>query len=84
MIVCEIHDPREEELPQAGTMLVRDPETGAEVELRTSSRALREAYARAANERRERLEQTFRRLGVRHAPLRTDRDWLRDLGAALR
>lgn len=84
VIVCEIHDPREEELPQAGTMLVRDPETGAEVELRTSSRALREAYARAATERRERLEQTFRRLGVRHAPLRTDRDWLRDLGAALR
>jgi len=84
VVACEIHDPREERLPDAGTILVRDPESGAEVELNTSSPELRAAYANAAQQRRNHLEASLKRLGVRHIPLRTDRDWLRDLGAGLR
>ncbi|MFT4036187.1 MAG: DUF58 domain-containing protein [Patulibacter sp.] len=83
VIACEISDPREEQLPDAGSMLVRDPESGAEVELNTSSPQLRTAYARAAQQRREQLEAQLQRLGVRHIALSTGRDWLRDVGAAL-
>lgn len=84
VVACEISDPREEQLPDAGTMLVRDPESGAEVELNTSSPELRRAYAQAARERRDHLQAAFKRLGIRHVPLSTGRDWLRDLGAGLR
>lgn len=84
VVACEVYDPREERLPDAGTILVRDPESGAEVELNTSSPQLRRAYANAADQRRAHLEAGLKRLGVRHIPLRTDREWLRDLGAGLR
>ncbi|MEH3054019.1 MAG: DUF58 domain-containing protein [Patulibacter minatonensis] len=84
VVACEISDPREERLPDAGTILVRDPESGAEVELNTGSKELRAAYERAARARRDQLETGLKRLGVRHIPLSTSRDWLRDLGAGLR
>jgi uncharacterized protein (DUF58 family) len=84
VVACEISDPREEALPNAGTILVRDPESGAEVELHTSSLELRDAYAQAAQQRRVQLQAALRRLAVRHIALSTDRDWLRELGAGLR
>ncbi|MBO9532749.1 MAG: DUF58 domain-containing protein [Solirubrobacteraceae bacterium] len=83
VVAAEISDPREEQLPDAGTILVRDPESGAEVELNTSSPELRAAYANAAAQRRNQMAAQFKRLGVRHIPLSTGRDWLRDLGAGL-
>lgn len=79
----EISDPRERELPDAGTLMVRDPRTGQVVEVPTSSPQLREEYARVERERRARLIGDLRRSRAVHIPLRTDADWLRDLGAAL-
>lgn len=83
VLAVEISDPREERLPDAGTLVVRDPETGAEHEVDTGARALRRAYAADAARRRERLVRDLRRARAHHVALDTSGDWLRALGAAL-
>ena len=83
VVVVEIVDPRELELTDAGVLVVVDPETGRTVEADTRSPRLRAAFAAAEAARRERVATELRRTGVRHAVLRTDRDWLRDLGRAI-
>jgi uncharacterized protein (DUF58 family) len=47
-VVCvEVSDPREAQLPDAGTTVLVDPETGRQVEVDLSSPRLREAFATA-------------------------------------
>jgi uncharacterized protein (DUF58 family) len=82
VIVCQIQDPRETELPDVGTLQVVDPETGRLLEVRTT-RTLRERYATAAAERTARHQRAVRQAGAGHVLLRTDRDWLPDLGRSL-
>ena len=48
VLVVEIRDRREDELPDVGDLTLFDTETGREVRVDTSSRALRERFARAA------------------------------------
>ena len=48
VLVVEIRDPRELELPSVGVLALTDPETGAELEVDTRSPGLRERYAQAA------------------------------------
>lgn len=84
VLAVEVSDPRERELPDAGTLMVRDPESGQVVEVPTSSPQLRAEYARVERERRARMHDELRRARAVHIPLRTDGDWLRELGAALR
>lgn len=79
----EVLDPRELELPDAGVLVLVDPETGDLHEADTRSERLRAAFAAAEAERRGRLAHELRRAGATHAVVRTDRDWLRDLGAHL-
>ena len=83
VIVVEVVDPRELELPDVGVLRLVDPETGRELEVQTSSRRLRARYAQAAAERRRRSAEHVRSAGAGHVVLRTDRDWLRDLAAHL-
>ncbi|MDO9356793.1 MAG: DUF58 domain-containing protein [Solirubrobacteraceae bacterium] len=84
VIAVEVSDPREHSLPDAGSIVVRDPETGRDLEINTGSRKLREAYAAQEAKRREYLRSTFRRSRVKHVPVMTNRDWLRDLGTGIR
>ena len=83
VVTVEVVDPRELELPDAGVLTLVDPETGRHVEADTSSIKLREAFARRERERRERVIAAVKRSGSRHAMVRTDGDWLRDLGQAI-
>ncbi len=76
VIAVEIIDPRELDIPDVGTILLRDAETGQVRELRTSSRRVRQAYAVAARQQRERTARAMRRTGVGHLVLRTDEPWL--------
>lgn len=78
-IAVEIVDPRELEIPNVGVVLLTDPETGAHRELNTGDRRVREAFAAAASQQRERNRLAFRRAGVSHLVLRTDRDWVQEL-----
>jgi uncharacterized protein (DUF58 family) len=55
LIAVPIRDPREEELPAVGLLHLEDAENGRNLLVDTGSRKVREAYARMARERRERL-----------------------------
>ena len=76
VVVVEVVDPRELELPAAGVLRLVDPETGRHLEVQTRDRRLRERYAAAAAARRAGHAETVRRAGAGHLLLRTDQDWL--------
>ena len=78
VVAVEVVDPCEMDLPNVGVVLLQDPETGAQRELDTGSRAVRERYAAAARVQRERHARSLRRAGAAHLVLRTDRDWVSD------
>jgi uncharacterized protein (DUF58 family) len=78
LLGIEIVDPRELALPAAGLVTFADPETGEQLEVQTSDRALRERYAFAADQQREQIASMLRRAGADHLRLRTDSDWLSD------
>jgi uncharacterized protein (DUF58 family) len=84
LLAVDVRDPMEDELPDAGTLAFVDPESGELLELDTSDRTLREVLAGAERERRARVAALLRSAGARHVPLRTDQDWLRELGRVLR
>jgi uncharacterized protein (DUF58 family) len=84
VLALEILDPREGELPALGRLRLVDPETGAQVEIDSSRRAVRERFAVLERERRETIARELRRLRVAHVALCTDDDWLLQLGRALR
>jgi uncharacterized protein (DUF58 family) len=84
VLAVEVHDPREGELPDAGHLVLVDPETGRVVEADTASPALRRRFAAAEDERRDALRAELRLAGAEHVALRTDGDWLRELARLAR
>lgn len=79
-VLClETVDPRELELPDVGLVQFTDPETGEQLEVQTSRRQLREAYAEAAREHRQKIARAIRHARAGHIQLRTDRDWVLDI-----
>jgi uncharacterized protein (DUF58 family) len=83
VLAAEVIDPREQELVDAGLVVLVDPEDGRQVEVDTGSKTLRETFARAEADRRSSLRETLRRAGARHVALDTSRDWLLALGRGL-
>jgi uncharacterized protein (DUF58 family) len=78
VLAIEIIDPRELDLPDIGTLMLTDPETGATREI-TLTRKVRAAYAQAATAQRDLTREAMRRCGVPHLVLHTDRDWVPDV-----
>ena len=78
LLAVEVLDPRDLELPDVGTVVLADPETGRQREIDTSPLLCRE-FAAAAAEHREQVATAFRRCGAAHLVLRTDRDWIADV-----
>ena len=76
VVVAEVVDPRELELPSVGTLRLVDPESGRSLEVPTGDRRLRERYAAAAAARRAGWAAAVRSAGAGHLVLRTDQDWL--------
>ena len=83
VVVAEVVDRRELELPSVGVLRLVDPETGRHLEVQTSSRRLRERYAEAAAARRATHAAAARSAGAGHVLLRTDADWLLALAGHL-
>ena len=83
LVVVEVLDPRELELPSVGVLRLVDPESGRTVEVQTGSRKVRRRYAEAAVARRRLHADAVRRAGAGHLVVRTDRDWLPDLAGFL-
>jgi uncharacterized protein (DUF58 family) len=79
----EIRDPREQALSNLGELWLIDPENGRQIRVDTGDAKLRDRFATAAAEERLALERTLSSLGVRHAVLTTEGDWLRPLAAFL-
>jgi uncharacterized protein (DUF58 family) len=84
VIAVEVSDPRELEVPAVGQLALIDPETGARVEVDTSSPRLRQRFAELEQERRDSVARELRRLRVHRVALSTDDDWLLQLGRQLR
>ena len=84
VLAVEIVDPREAELPAVGHLALVDPESGARIEVDTSSRHLRRRFAELERERGDALARELRRLRIEHVTLSTDGDWLLALGRHLR
>jgi len=84
LLAVEVRDPREEELPPAGDMLLVDPETGRQLHVNTSRRVLRKRFAEAAAAERAEVVAALREAGADHLLLSTQGDWLRDFATHLR
>lgn len=77
VLVVEVVDPRELDVPEVGDVSLRDPRTGRVRDIRLTQ-AVRERYRQAAAAQRATVRGTLRRCGVHHLSLRTDRDWIVD------
>lgn len=84
VLVVEIRDPREQELPDVGDVWLRDPESGRQLRVDTSDEWIRRRFAARAAEEREEVAGQLSGLGIDHLVLGTERDWLRDLALHLR
>lgn len=79
VLVVEVTDPRELELPDVGVITFVDPEGGQRREVSTGDRRVRERFAEAAAAQRQLVAGAVRRCGAAHLELRTDRDWIADI-----
>jgi len=72
VVAVQLVDPRERELPDAGLMTLRDPESGAWRYVDTGSEAVRSAFRNRMAEFDLALERGFRELGADLVRLQTD------------
>jgi len=84
LVAVEIGDPREGVLPDAGELVVVDPETGELVEVHSSDPHLRAAFEDAERARRAQVGAALRGAGALHVSLSTGDEWLRALARRLR
>jgi uncharacterized protein (DUF58 family) len=76
LVVAEVVDPRELELPRMGVLTLVDPETGNSRVVDTSRSRLRTAFAQAAVAQRATVAAAIARAGAHHLVVSTDADWL--------
>ena len=77
LLAIEVLDPRDIDLPEVGTVVLADPESGRQREVHASA-LLRKEFAAAAAEHRAMVAAAVRRSGGGHLVLRTDSDWIAD------
>ena len=79
LVGIRVYDRREAELPDVGIVELQDAETGGKVWLDTSSRSVREHYARSWEERNEAINELLRRNRIDTAMISTDGDYVVEL-----
>jgi uncharacterized protein (DUF58 family) len=79
VIAVWLRDPREEELPDIGPVVLQDAETGEQVYVETQDRRFRDRFRSLVAQRRQNIERTFARYGVDALELTTDGDLVRAL-----
>jgi uncharacterized protein (DUF58 family) len=84
VVAVRMVDAAEEALPDAGLLVLRDPETGEEVVLDTRRTDLRRRYDARAHAEERILRTAFRRLAVDEIEVRTDASYVRPLLAFFR
>ncbi len=76
LVAMPVIDPGEEELPSVGILTLEDAETGEQIDINTSSRAVANAFAAIEERRHADLARLLRQRRIDSIPLRTDRDYL--------
>jgi uncharacterized protein (DUF58 family) len=76
VIPVVLSDPRDEELPDVGLAAFEDLETGEEVVVDTSDRAVREHYAKSMKKLRHDREKLFKKLALDSVIVRTDQSFV--------
>lgn len=84
LIAVPIVDPREEALPDIGRVTLEDAETGQQIQVDTSNRAVRANYLRAVQERNAERARIFRQRRIDTIELRTNQDYVPALRAFFR
>ncbi|HEX6589492.1 MAG TPA: DUF58 domain-containing protein [Longimicrobiales bacterium] len=84
LVAVRISDPREAELPNAGLLVLTDPETGERVVVDSGSRSVRTDYARAVRTEREAIRRVFRQTAVDEIEVSTDASYIGPLLAFFR
>jgi uncharacterized protein (DUF58 family) len=79
VVAIQISDPREDELPDVGSIYVEDTETGEQIFVDTSDPGFRSRLRAAADGRQAALEEATRSVGVDLHQVRTDEDLVRSL-----
>lgn len=79
--VIKVHDPRELEIPSVGLVHVKDSETGRSAWVNTSSRKVRDEYARWAAAAKEGERQLFNRYQIDSVDIATNQDYVKGLMA---
>jgi len=79
LIALQIQDPREETLPNVGLIEMVDAETGVRERIDTASSAVRAKFQAQNLARQRNLDTMFRRLGIDHLVLKTDRSFVQPL-----
>jgi len=74
VLAVRLSDPRENELPDIGWVVMTDAETGEQVHLDTSDPRFRARFAEVARRREADLRATFRRAGAEVLSLSTEED----------
>jgi uncharacterized protein (DUF58 family) len=77
--VINIYDHREREIPSIGLVNVRDAETGRQMWVDTSSKAMRSAYQKWNADVQEKTKQVLRRYRVDSVDIATDQDYVKGL-----
>ena len=74
-----LRDPREDDLPSIGPLLLEDAETGEQVYVDTRDAGFQKRFRVLVDERRTRLSRTFARHGIDVLKLSTDGDMVREI-----
>lgn len=83
LLLVELRDPRERELPVMGPVTLRDVESGRRVMVDTADPRFRERFARLSAERDAERLSIVRRVNARHMVASTDGDWVLPLARAV-
>lgn len=79
MVAVKVYDPRDAELTDVGLVEMTDSESGQRVWVDTSSRRVREHYARHWQERHEKMDKVLSRARIDHADVTTEEDYVKEL-----
>ncbi len=77
IVAIQVYDTFAKRLPDVGLIKIEDAETGREMIIDTSSRALRRAHERAWHERQEQLADTFAKCNIDWTTIATDEDYVK-------
>jgi uncharacterized protein (DUF58 family) len=77
LIAVRLWDPREVELPDVGSLILEDAETGEQLYVDTHDKKFRMAFRNAALQREAGLNKIFKHAGVDVLPLSTEDDLVR-------